>query len=111
MKLYTVVENSDFKTIDNVHLSQCEYSLEQYKSFVEEAKKHYLYTRVISDETDMNDNYHSDYSYYTQINESNIVIKDNKFFGVIAYGLTRSSSFKAIVSLEKKEISKYEDEG
>lgn len=111
MKIYTIVQNSNFKTIDNVYLSQCEYSLEQYKSFVEEAKKYYLYTRVVSDETDMNDNYHSDHSYLTRIYQNNIVIKDNKFFGVVAHGLGRYSSFKAIVSLEKEEISKNEEEG
>ena len=57
---------------------------------------YYYSRRIVSDETDLNDRYHDDVTYYEQINALNMIVKDDKFYGVIVSGLGRYDDYFVI---------------
>jgi hypothetical protein len=99
--LYTVVTGDDYdiKTNNNTCLRKIKYSLKQYKSILLEAMNYYS-KRIVSDEIDLNDRYHDDVTYYNQINALNLVVKDDKFYGVVVSGLGRSDDYFIISTLD-----------
>ena len=110
MELYTVTTEEKYEVLANkvIPLKKASYSKKQCEEFLEEAKKYY-YTRVIeSESTDFNDKYSSYAKYYEQVNLSNIVIKENKFYGVIVVGLGDYEKKFIVCSLDEREYNDYD---
>ena len=110
MKLFTITneENHEIVTFDDIYLRKAEYSKKECKAFIEEAKKYYFTYLVESEDTDFNDRYSSSTKYYYQINLSNIVIKEDKFYGVVVSGLGRFNREYIICTFDEKEINIYD---
>ena len=85
MKLYTYCDekNSEIKLSCSGGIKKEEYTYEEYLSYLEEAKKFYVHMLHYYYETDMSDydegRIYNDFS----INYNNMIIKDNKLFGVL----------------------------
>ena len=108
MELYTVINEEKYDVLANgtIKLKKASYSRRQCVEFLEEAKKYY-YTRCIeSESTDFNDRYSDSVTYYEQVNLDNIVIKENKFYGVIVVGLGEYDKKYIICTLDD---NKYKD--
>ena len=105
MKLFTITseENHEIVTFDDIYLRKAEYSKKECRAFIEEAKKYYFTYLVESEDTDFNDRYSSSSKYYYQINLSNIVIKEDKFYGVVVCGLDRFNSEYVICTFDQME--------
>ncbi|MBE6143066.1 MAG: hypothetical protein E7177_03665 [Erysipelotrichaceae bacterium] len=86
MKLYTIVEDKEVLITscnNNLKVGLKEYSYKEYLSFIEEVKKYYLHEYHYWYTTDMSDRDEgSNVEKYT-INHSNMVIRDNKVYGVL----------------------------
>lgn len=110
MKLFTITneENHEIVTYDNIYLRKAEYSRKECRAFIEEAKKYYFSYNVESESTDFNDRYSSSSIRYYQINLSNIVIKEDKFYGVIASGLGRFDNAYVICTFDKLSVNIYD---
>ena len=110
MELFTVTIEGNFEieTNNSIKLKKVSYSKKQCEEFLEEAKKYY-YTRLIeSESTDFNDKYSSSVKYYEQVNLSNIVIKENKFYGVVAVGLGKYDKKFVICTLDNRVYNDYD---
>ena len=91
MEIYTIATSDDYdvKANNNIYLKKVSYTFEESNRLLEVAKKYYYTYLVESESTDFNDRYSSSNTYYEQINKSNMIVKDNEFYGVIVYGLEK----------------------
>ena len=110
MKLFTVASYDDYEIEVNnsLCLKKVDYSYEEYLSFIEEAKKYYYTIVIESESTDFNDRYSSSTTYYEQINRFNIVIKDNKFYGAVVWGLGKIHSEYVVCTLDRMNYNYYD---
>ena len=81
-----------------------DYTMDDYKRFMETAKKYYVSMRHYWYETDMSD--HDSGTRYKDfsINNSNMIIKDNELYGVLVSTFAMFPKFK-ILKLENKHTS------
>lgn len=109
MKLYTYCKKDEAEILcynkeDGVKL--VEYSFEDYLKLIEEAKKYYITYYHYWYDTDMSDSDEGSSSDSYPINFSNMIIKDNKLYGVL---VKNSNDFPDYLILElKKENVKLE---
>ena len=110
MELYTVVSGADYELQSNkgICLKKVNYSLDEYETILETAKRYYYKYVVESESTDFNDKYSSYNSYYIQINHSNLIVKDNKFYGVIVYGLEEYQRECYVCTLDEPSYNDYD---
>ena len=110
MKLFTIASIDDYEieTENNIYLKKVRYLKEDCLRFLLEAKKYYYTSEMESESTDFNDRYSSSYFRYEYINFENIVIKDNKFYGVMVMGADRVSSLKIVCTLDKMKVNYYD---
>lgn len=110
MELFTIANENDYeiKSYNKVYLKKISYSEEECIKILNEAKNYFFTRKIESESTDFNDRYSSSTTYYEQINYSNLVVKDNKFNGVVANGLGRYDDFYMVCTLEKIEASWYD---
>lgn len=113
MVLYTVVTGDNYEAIanNNIRLRKIKYSKKQYQSILLEAMNYYYSRRIVSDETDLNDRYHDDVTYFEQINALNLVVKDDKFYGAIVSGLERFDGHFIVCTLDNMIIEDSEING
>ena len=85
MKLYTICnnENSLFDIKESYGINLKEYSLNDYLTFMNEAKKFYIIRLFSWYETDMSDRDEGSIIDHYTINYNNMIIKDNKVIGVL----------------------------
>ena len=113
MILYTITNRNDheIKTENNYYLKKSEYSKEEYEEIINQAKQYYFSYRVISDDTDMSDRYHSDNLYFYSVHPKNLIVKDKKFYGVILHGLEKHHGYYLIATIDDKIIDDSEVNG
>ena len=90
----------DILTQNGYYIKKIDYTIKEYEDIINEAKKYYYSYRVISNETDMSDRYHSDNTYYYSVNMTNVLVKDKKFYGVILHGLEAIHSYYLIATIK-----------
>ena len=85
MKLYTLgsEKNSLIQCENNYFLHQEEFSIADYKKFMNQGKTYYVNLYHCWYETDMNDSSSDTSTANFTINHNNMIIKDNKLFGVL----------------------------
>ena len=107
MELYTVVEKNDnaIKAVGGIYIEKKKYKKSELKSYLEIAKHYYVKVRSVSDSTDFNDRYHDEWTNYLPCNHLNMVIKEDKLYGFIAYGLARFEEDVVILTFEKNELT------
>ena len=106
MKLYTICSKEesliDLKSTQGVKFQ--EYSMKDYEFFIEIAKKYYIQRYFSWYETDMSDSDSGSITDYYPINYNNMVVKDNKLYGVLVK--TRGSLAEYyLLDFEKKQMS------
>ena len=86
MKLYTIckLNECEIKTEDNYGIKLVEYSVSDYKRFIEKAMSHYVCYHRYWYDTDMSDSSSGTITRKFSINQSNMVIKDNELYGILA---------------------------
>ena len=85
MKLYTCCNESEanIKCINKVNLMLKDYSCQEYLEFMEEAKQYYIKEYHDWYQTDMSDSDSGSTTKYFTINQTNLVVKNGKFHGVL----------------------------
>lgn len=114
MNLYTICDKNksliDLKSIHGIKFQ--DYSMDDYNKFIEVAKKHYVSRLYHWYETDLNDSNSGDVRYDYPIIYTNMVIKDNKLFGVLVKATgSYSDSEYYILEFNKKHEHAYLDGG
>lgn len=113
MLLFTLTDENDYDilTQNGYYIKKIDYTIKEYEDIINEAKKYYYSYRVISNETDMSDRYHSDNTYYYSVNMTNVLVKDKKFYGVILHGLEAIHSYYLIATINDTIIGDSEING
>lgn len=103
MKLFTICNETESlfkeKYVNNIKL--CDYTIDDYKRFLEVGKNHHIYMRRYWYETDMSDSSSGTIHHYNTINQSNMIIKDNELYGVLVSTRGYFPTYR-ILTLESK---------
>ena len=110
MEIYTIATSDDYdvEANNNIYLKKVSYTFEESNRLLEVAKKYYYIYLVESESTDFNDRYSSSNTYYEQINKSNMIVKDNEFYGVIVYGLEKHQKEFYVCTLDNVEYNNFD---
>lgn len=85
MKLHTINENGTLTTLNKVNLSLEDYSNEKVEELLKVASLYHVKFHLYSYETDMSDHEEYQRNETVEINEKNIIIKDNQFYGCLGW--------------------------
>lgn len=110
MRLYTIASIDDYEIVteNGIYLKKVRYSKVDCLRFLIDAKKYYYTSAMESKSTDFNDRYSSSYLRYEHINFTNMVIKDNKFYGVMTMGASRYDTLKIVCTLDERKVNYYD---
>ena len=105
MKLYSILENGQIKTSDGISYGLVEYEGETLSAILDEANKYYLKEEYEDWYTDFNDKEEDSEVRKKELNEKNIVVKDNAFYGALCFGAGNYDRCTLVVSVESKKVS------
>ena len=113
MLLFTITDGNDYEilTQNGFYIKKIDYTIKEYDDIINEAKKYYYSYRVISNETDMSDKYHSDNTYYYSVNMFNVLVKNKKFYGVLLHGLEAIDNYYLVATIDEPIIDNSESNG
>ena len=105
MKLFTILDMGQMKADNGIKYDLVEYEGDTLKAILDEASKYYLKEDYEDWYTDFNDKEEDSETRKKELDEKNILVKDNAFYGALCFGAGNYDRCTKIVSLDEVSVS------